>query len=191
MKKYFFIAAAATALLFSGCSSKNPQKQPVCNIDGANAPAWICNGGANMKNGIYAVGSAEKSPLGIAFQKDEAMAVARDRIARQISLKVKNMFKRYLSSTGVGDAQTAERVSTEVSKQVAYQTLRGSKLLKTWISPKGTVYVLVGISKDTLSQIIKNTANTTFKNDEALWQEFKAKKAQDELEMEIQKEFKQ
>ena len=188
MKKSL-VAAVGIILLFSGCGHKNIVKHvPKCEIEGTKAPEWVCNGGADMKGGIFAVGSAQKSPLGIGFQRREAIAAARDEIARQIEVRVKNMFKSYLSSTGAGNSQTAERVATSVSKQVAYQVLRGSKVVKTWISPEGTVFVLVGMSGD-IKDNIKKAIKTTFKNDEALWQEFKAKKAQDELDSAIEKEF--
>jgi hypothetical protein len=191
MKRIISIALVAGLGFFIGCSNKTPKKiQPACEIDGAKAPSWICDGGANMTGGIFAVGSAPKSPLGIGFQRSEAMAHARDELARELELKVKNMFKTYLSSTGVGDNQTAERVAQSVSKQISNKVLRGSRLLQTWISPKGTMYVLVGIrNNDELKKAIKQAAQTTFKNDEALWQEFKAKKAQEELDAAIEKEL--
>ena len=186
MNKSFLIGIVSIALLV-GCSSKKPQPiEEKCVIDGSKAPTWVCNGGSDLKGGVFAVGSAEKSPLGFNFQREEAMAAARDALAREIEVKVKNMFKTYLSSTGVKENQTAERVVTNVSKQISKQVLRNSKLLKTWISKNGTMYVLVGIDKNSL----KNNIKTTFKNDEALWQEFKAKKAQEELEYQIDKEFK-
>ncbi len=192
MKKKILLLSSSLVILFTGCGMSNqaaaPQA-PQCQIDGAQAPEWVCDGGATMEGGIFAVGSAEKSPMGIGFQRQEAVAQARDAIARQISLKVKNMFKSYMSSTGTGSDQTAERVATSVSKQLASQVLQGSKLLKTWISPKGTMFVLVGM-KGNIKQAVKEATKTTFKNDQALWQEFKAKKAQEELDAEIDKEFK-
>ena len=192
MKKLLFSSAIIATMLFTGCGSSNKSiipKAPQCQIDGTSAPVWVCNGGANMEGGVFAVGSAQKTPLGIGFQRQEAMAAARDALSRQISIKVKNMFKSYMSSTGVGNAQTAERVATSVSKQLAYQTLRNSKLLNTWISPKGTMFVLVGI-KGSIKNAVKQAVKTTLHNDQALWQEFKAKKAQEELDSEIDKEFK-
>ncbi len=192
MKKILFSSAIIATMIFTGCGSSNKSvtpKAPQCQMDGASAPIWVCNGGENMKGGIFAVASAQKSPLGISFQRQEAMAAARDEISRQINIKVKNMFKSYMSSTGTGNAQTAERVATSVSKQLSYQTLRNSKLLNTWISPKGTMFVLVGI-KGSIKNAVKQAAKTTLHNDEALWQEFKAKKAQEQLDSEIDKEFK-
>ena len=193
MKKLLVASSVGVLLLLSGCGGNNLVKEtPQCQIEGAKAPEWVCNGGANMEGGIFAVGSAQKSPLGIGFQRREAIAAARDEIARQIEVKVKNMFKSYLSSTGAGDSQTAERVATSVSKQVASQVLRGSKPIRTWVSPQGTLFVLVGMSgnpKEIIKENVKKAVKTTFKNDEALWQEFKAKKAQDELDAAIEKEF--
>ena len=191
MKKLLFSSAIIATMLFTGCAnSNNPSvpKAPSCQIEGANAYDWVCNGGSNMEGGVFAVGSAQKSPLGIGFQRQEAMAAARDALSRQMSVKVKNMFKTYMSSTGTGDAQTAERVATNVSKQLSKEVLQGSKLLNTWISPKGTMYVLVGMKN--IKQAVKQAAKTTLHNDQALWQEFKAKKAQENLDAEIDKEFK-
>jgi len=189
MKLKIALSILSALLLISGCSSKKPEPTFKCQIDGTQAPEWVCNGAANMKDGIYAVGSAPKSPLGFSFQREEAMAVARDEIARRLNLKVKNMLKRYYSSTGEANNQTAERVVTSVSKQLTKQTLTGSKIVKTWISPKGTMFVLAGMTNDDIKNSLKTAIRSTYKNDEALWQEFKAKKAQEELEYQIDKEF--
>jgi len=189
MKIKLALTALSALLLLSGCSSKKPEPTFKCQIDGTQAPDWVCNGAANMKDGIYGVGSAPKSPLGFSFQREEAMAVARDEIARKLNLKVKNLFKRYYSSTGAPNDQTAERVVTSVSKQLTKQTLKGSKLVKTWISPKGTMFVLMGMNNEDIKKSLKDAVRSTYKNDEALWQEFKAKKAQEELEYQIDKEF--
>jgi ribosomal protein S20 len=187
---------ATTALAFSlvglvGCSNNNQPNFEQCTIDGTQAPSWVCDGGATMEGGLFAVGSAEKNPLGISFQRQEAVAAARDALARQIGIKVKNMFKQFQATTGVGDAQTAEKATQNVSKQVASQTLAGSKVFKTWISPKtGTLYVLVGMpDPNAVKQAVKNAVKTTLHNDQALWQEFKAKKADAELEAAVDKEF--
>jgi len=190
MKKILATTALAFTLVgLTGCGNTQPDIEQ-CSIDGKQAPQWVCDGGATMEGGIFAVGSAEKSPLGISFQKTEAVAAARDALARQISVKVKNMFKQFQATTGIGDAQTAEKATQNVSKQVAAQTLAGSKVLKTWISPKGTMFVLVGMpDPNAVKQAVKQAVKTTLHNDQALWQEFKAKKADEELEAAVDKEF--
>ena len=190
MKKILATTALAFTLVgLTGCGNTQPDIEQ-CSIDGKQAPQWVCDGGATMEGGLFAVGSAEKSPLGVSFQKTEATAAARDALARQISVKVKNMFKQFQATTGIGDAQTAEKATQNVSKQVAAQTLAGSKVLKTWISPKGTMFVLVGMpDPNAVKQAVKQAVKTTLHNDQALWQEFKAKKADEELEAAVDKEF--
>jgi len=183
--------AIAGLLMLTGCGN-NPQPNikltNQCIIDGAKAPKWVCNNVDNNTT-IYASGSAEKSPLGFHFEQTEAMANARDRLSRRLSLKVENMLKKYYSSTGTGKAQTGERVVTDVSKQLSKNTINGSKLITTWVSPKGTVFVLIGIDRNAAINGVKSAVKTTFHNDKALWQEFKAKKAQEELDAQIDKEF--
>jgi len=192
MKKVLLSTTLAFGLLgLTGCMNKEPQPNVnQCSIDGVNAPTWVCDGGAMMEGGLFAVGSAEPSPLGMSFQITEATAAARDALARQIKIKVKNMFKQFQATTGIGDDQTAEKATQNVSKQVAQATLAGSKRMKTWRSPKGTLYVLVGMpDPKAVQQEVKKAVKTTLHNDQALWQEFKAKKADAELEAAVDKEF--
>jgi len=191
MKKVLATTALAFSLIgLTGCMNSQPDVE-ACMIDGTKAPSWVCDGGATMEGGLFAVGSAEPSPLGRSFQRTEATAAARDALAREIGVKVKNMFKQFQATTGIGDAQTAEKATQNVSKQVASQTLAGSKVMKVWISPtKGTMYVLVGMPDPAaVQQSVKNAVKTSLKNDQALWQKFLAQKADKELDAAVDKEF--
>ena len=194
MKIKNLLIGSATALLLTGaltgCANQAKPDVNACQMDGATAPQWVCNEGSNLEGGIAAVGSAQKNPLGRGFQTTEATAAARDSLTRQISVKVRNMFKQFQSTTGIGDEQTAEKATTNVSKQVASQTLSGSKIENKWVSPTGTMYVLVVLpDASTVKQAVKQAAKTTYKNNKALWQEFKAKKADQELDAAVDKEF--
>ncbi len=173
MKKILGLIGAGI-IFFSGCASKNEVNHQVCQIDGTNAPSWICNGG-EIKGMITGVGSAKPTPLGFSFQRTEAIAAARDNIAREISIRVKNVFKRFEESNGVGKNTLNERVIQNVSKQLSNEILRNSKLLKLWKSPNGTIYVLVGMPKE---EIVNN-----------LKTEIKANKEWKNLDKEIDKEF--
>jgi len=189
MKKLLTTTALAFSLMgIVGCSNQPDFEQ--CKIEGERAPTWVCDGGATMEGGLFAVGSAEKSPLGRSFQRQEATAQARDDLARQIGIKVKNMFKQFQATTGIGDAQTAEKATQNVSKQVASQTLAGSKVLKVWMSPSNTMYVLVGMpDPKTIQDNVRKAVKTSLHNEQALWQKFLAKKADKELDEAIDKEF--
>ena len=192
MKKILNSAILGFAIsgLMVGCGSPDLDFQQ-CKIENVKAPSWVCDGGATMEGGIFGVGSSEKSPLGISFQRTEATAAARDALARQLKVKVKNMFKQFQATTGVGDAQTADKATQNVSKQLASEVLSGSKVIKVWFSPSRTMYVLVDMpNTKEVAQQVKKAVKTSFRNDQALWQEFKAKKADEELEAAIDKEFK-
>lgn len=153
-----------------------------------NAPSWVLDGGGS-EGGMAAVGSAPIGNAGMNFAMTEALANGRDELARQMSVKVKNMVKNFAQTTGIGDSETVDKVSAQVSKQVTNQTLNGSRQKDSWISPSSTLYVLVGVDPEIVKESIKNSIQTSFKSDQALWQQFQAKKAYDELDNEIEKEF--
>jgi hypothetical protein len=185
------LAIGSISFLILGCSSKSPapsntpQVSGECIIQNTNAPTWVCTGG-NVKGYITAVGSAKPTPLGFSYQRSEAMAVARDEIAKQLQIKVKNMFKNYMATTGA-KTDSVEKATEYVSKQLAKQTLIGSKQLNMWIAPDKTMFVLVGVPLD--ANKAKQLIKTSLQNKEALWQKLQADKAQKELDESIEKEF--
>jgi ribosomal protein S20 len=145
------------------------------------------------EGGISGVGSAVVGAAGRSLAKIEAAANARDEIARTLNVRVKNMIKNFTETTGVGDAQTVDKVFTNVSKQISKVDLSGSVIKKTFFDRESNeLYVLVAVQPEVVAQAaeaMKQAAVTSFKNDQALWQKFQAKKGQEELEKEIDKEF--
>ena len=107
-------------------------------------------------------------------------------MARQIQVKVATMVKNFTQQTGVGDAQTVDKVVSSVSKQVTQQELVGVQRKDMWISPSGELWVLMSMSDQSVSAV-KNTVKSSFNNDNALHQQLQAKQAQDELDKEIEK----
>lgn len=185
--------STALAFTFSGCAqdpkpaTKSAQEQADfrCRIDSILAPEWAC-GNAGVEGAVTAVGSAPLSKLGQGFSRREAMANARSNLAQQIETLVKDKVTTFARSTGVGGDEVADKVSAQVSKQVAKVTLTGSKQMKYWQNPANSdIYVLVGVSENSLNKEIKDQVKTSYKNDNALWQQFQAKKALDDLEKEF------
>lgn len=180
-----------SVMVFTGCASSPKEatkvQEPSMANELANAPKWVLN--PSLEGGISAVGSAKVGKAGMQFARDEAMAHARDAIAQTTSLKVKNMMKNFTQTTGVGDAETVDKVSSQVSRQVASETIVGSKQKDTWISPSGEMYVLVVVDASVAKESVKNAVQTSLRNEQALWQQFQAKKANEELDKEIEKEF--
>ena len=190
MKKYYSVSIALAALLIflGGCSSTPDKVQsPEMQGEFANAPKWVMS--PQMEGGLAASGSSKMSKAGMSFTRTAAMANGRDELARIMNVKVKNMVKNFTQSTGIGDDETVERVVSNVSKQVTKQVLSGSRMKDSWISPSNELYVLVVLDPTAAADAVKQSVQTSYKNEKALWQQFQAKKAQEELDAEIDKEF--
>lgn len=187
-----WISLTAAALLMSGCGQ---QPVPNSNLGNSNnaqvnlefdgAPAWVLD--PTVEGALSSVGSAKIGPAGISFAITEATGNARDDLARQIKVNVSNMLKNFTQQTGVGDQAVVDKVVTNVSKQLAKQDLSGSKVTKKWVSKTGTLWVLVVVQDPAkVAQQVKETVKTSYQNDQALWQQFQAQKAQDELDASLQ-----
>jgi len=96
------------------------------------------------------------------------------------------MFKSFKAVTGNGQESTFDKSIEKVSKQISSQTLYGTKINKTWISKSGTFYVLMIIDTNSVERFLEKTFNSSFKNDNALYQRFLASKAHIELKKELE-----
>jgi len=194
MKKQLgtLILSTALALSFTACSDKEPEPVAAeeqadfrCRIDSQLAPEWAC-GNASMEGAITAVGSAPLSKIGQGFSRREALANARSNLVQQLQTLVKDKVETFARSTGVGGDEVADKVSTQVSKQVAKYSLQGSKQMKYWQNPGNSdIYVLVGIDEGEMNKEIKERVKSSYKNDDALWQQFQSKQALEGLEKEF------
>jgi len=187
--------ATVAAFTFAACGGKEAPAPTTnwdkCTIEGGTeAPPWVCM--PDIGGGISALGIAQKSPAGPGFQRQEAMANGRDALARQIAVKVKSMFKNFTQQTGVGSDAVVDKLSANVSKQISNQMLSGSKQAKYWVDAKtGDMYLLVVLDPNAAVAATKKTVKSSLRNEKALWQQFQAKKANAELDAEIEKEMGQ
>ncbi len=173
-------------VLLAACSKEEVKKAaPVADCvfpddPSTSAPGWICD---QPVEGIAvsAVGTAEKSKAGYSFMKNMAATDARVQLAQAMKVHVENMVKLYAETTGAADSETVDKVNTSVTKQITDESLVGSKIYKTRTSPKGNLYVLVGMDPAAVKTETVNALKTSMGNDRALWQQFKAQKGQDEL----------
>ena len=181
------------SIVFIGCSQKEVEKKKMleadfrCKQDGILAPKWTCNPVA--KGSIAAVGIAKMNAgFDKSLQRVEAMADGRDALASQITIKVSNLFKTYKGTTGGGDASTFDKATSFVSKQLASQTLNGSKAIDSWKnSVTNELYLLVVVSNEPIKEKMNNAIKTSFKNDQAMYQKFLASQANGELDKELEK----
>lgn len=189
MKKILISTAVVGALFITGCGKNEPKKeepQVYTDPELQGAPSWVMM--PFVEGSIAEVGSAKRNTGNdISFQRNEAMADARDNLAKQISTKVSNMFKSFKAATGSGADSTFDKSSESVSKQIASETLKGTVVKGTWISKTGTLYVLMAVDTKAVGAQMEESVKTSFGNDKALYQKFLASKAQGELDAELSK----
>lgn len=186
-KSALLLLIASGLLFFNGCGTTKDKKASPVKAELADAPKWVLH--PEFKGRLAAVGSAKMSKAGLQFTRTNALANGRDELARQMNLKVKNLVKNFTQSTGIGDDETVDKVTSNVSKQVVNETLVGSKQQDLWISPANELYILVVADPDAAAEAVKQSIQSSYKNDNALWQQFQSKKAHEDLDREIEKEF--
>lgn len=171
-----------------GNNVRQAEAVPDCVFPDTNiaAPGWVCDEPVPGLD-VQSVGVSEKSKAGVSFMKDMAAADARGRLAEQMRVRVQKMVKKYLGTTGVGDAETVDAAASSTVKTVTNEVLVGSKIYKSRTGPNGRMFVLLGLDPAAASKIVKTAANTSMNNDKALWQEFMAKKSFDEMAADIAK----
>lgn len=183
-----FVLIGVVAILSACSSSEKKQNTSVLtqvddcvfpNTD-VPAPVWVCDEPV-PELALSAVGISEPSKAGFSFMKDIAAADGRGRLAEQMQVQVQKMVKQYLGTTGVGETETVDAAASSTLKTITSQNLIGSKVYKTRTGPNGRLYVLVGIDETSQTRIVKAAVKTSMRNDEALWQQFKAKQSFDEM----------
>lgn len=193
MKKVMFSFMVLSLIMMMGCSSARPNTTPVQQQQQsmmANYPQWVLD--PSVEGGLGAVGIATIGKAGLQFSKTEAMANGRDALARIIEVKVKNMVKNFAEQTGVGDAQTLEKVSMQVSKQISSVTLKGSMQKSMFINEnRNEIYVWIVQDPDILKKEIveatEQAVKTSMRDDAAQYQQWKSENSQKELEYEVDK----
>ena len=182
------LVSLALMLVLTGCGKK------VKKIDNERfeeeyeyAPDWVLAEYSGEK--FSAVGSAHIGKGGIQFARTEALATARSELARQVSVKVRGLVNTFAQQTGIGDDQTMDTFSKQVSKLVTDETLSGSREKDTWISPSEDIYVLAVLETVEVKESVRRQVISGYQQDSARWQEFKAKNGNEELDAEIEKAF--
>jgi PBP1b-binding outer membrane lipoprotein LpoB len=188
IKRTALVALATLAI--TGCSDKKPEPKKEaynptfeCKQENVLAPRWTC---IPEVEGFYAgVGVAEKSAAGMAHMRRVALMNGRSDLAQQIQTQVKDKIEGFTRATGNGSAETVDKVTTAVTKQIAKVDLKGSKAVDMWQAPSGALYMLVTVPAENINAEVKKAVKSSFKNDNALWQQFQSKQALEQLDKEF------
>jgi len=197
MKKFIIMAAAALLTVGAASCSKTVNMEPValeemdpneCYFEGTDklAPAWTCGFPVEGYE-VTGVGVMRPTKAGSSFARQQAAMDARVNIATEMQAKVGAMVKNYAATTGVGDAETVDAVSSNTQRQITAEMLYGAKVLRFTKSPNGSTYALVTLDATMAAAAAKQAMQTSYKNDKAQWQRFLGEKSQAELEREMDK----
>ena len=171
MKKLSLFFPIITIILFTGCSLGIEDKcmHKRCYKEGEKAPLWICK--AKIDGMVVAVGSAETTPVGIGFQRQEAMMKVREKL----SAKIKNSVKQQLLEAGivVEDSAFVSVRSERPLESLLRNKVRG---LKEWVSRKGTIYFMGGISKGNYKLVVDQLIKKKLSRSRADYNKFYKKK---------------
>ena len=165
------------AILFlSNCTGGNPGS----GVDGPcdQFGKWWINQPL-AEDVIYGVGVAQKKSTQLA--RITAEKRARDQIAKQVGVKVKIIVRDFMDESGLGEAAQATEFSENVGESVANKTLEGSRVLCYKVIA-GETWCLVEYDIGKVRSATRAAAEAEARNDEALYNEFKARQGFDLLD---------
>ncbi|MFB0516224.1 MAG: LPP20 family lipoprotein [Candidatus Neomarinimicrobiota bacterium] len=166
-------------LILAGCAGKMESGTTEAR-ESRDMPAWLLEPPA-AEGMIYGVGQAKKQNPSLS--KKVAAQRARDEIAAAVKIKVESLVKDFMQESGIGERAGALEFTQAVSKGVTDATLTGAMIKETYIAKDGTYFVLVAYSLDEA----RRAAIESARQEEALWNEFKAEQGFDALERELEK----
>lgn len=163
-----------TGFLLVGCSGTKPATK-------RDVPDWYLNP-PKYEDRFVGVGDALRPQLSLT--KKVATARARDEVARAVSTIVKSKIADYMQASGIGLEASALEFNESVGKFLTEQSLGGSTIEKTEII-NGRIFVLVTYDLSEARMRAKETVRNEAKKREALYNEFKARQAFDDLDKEF------
>jgi len=189
MKLRRTLLTSMAVVIISGCNS-TPEKDTSSAI--SNLPNWVLN--PEVSDGIAATDCVKFSG-NLSVDKKLATASSRLALAQQIETRVEGLEKNYSSRVDSNEEKTVGTNFSSVSKQLTKQKLQGSRVIKSDIiniAGKDHFCVLTAIeplvTKSLFDDIIKQSNRSINPKDEKfLYQEFKAFKAEENLDKEIKK----
>lgn len=161
------------AFALAGCASSRG-----VNVD--DIPGFYLNP-PTAEDAIYGVGDAKMSSL--SMSRTMAFSRARDDVARQVEVAVKNAITDYAQEAGEGDNTQAVQFAETVSRQLVDVTLRGVKQVEAHVGKDGTVYAMVEYP---MSSFMSEAEAAFERNQASAFAEFKAAQALEQLNFELE-----
>ncbi|MDF1642950.1 MAG: hypothetical protein P1U80_02035 [Pseudomonadales bacterium] len=191
--KQLSIIVAASCLVLAGCSDKPTVPQQEIEPTKSPIPSWVLV--PVIEDGIAATDCVVSSG-NFSIDRKQAIANARVDLSQQIETKIKAMDKTYARKTDTNRGSSVGGTFESVSKQITQQSLNGARPIKADIvelDGKNHLCIMVALSPtftdELFSNIIKKSGVNLNSDDESVMkEEFKAYKAQQEMEAEFNKQ---
>ena len=192
MKKIALMMCAALVFFAVGCGKQTQTEElkvqvPAPAPEHMCIPEWEVNP-PNSADGFYASGQAKlKLP---ALTREAADTRAVKEVGRHVETKTSSMLKDFMQQSGADDDASVLQFVQSVSKTVSSQTVENARIVKRQFCPDGTIYSLAFYPADSYRKELKAEAKANAKLaaiKHNLYDEFKANKALEDLDKEIDK----
>lgn len=173
----YLASIAVLATLATGCMTNSTKiSYDGCTYNEApeySAPTWLCGQPVEGLE-IQAFGYSKKLGAGPGMMRDVAVAEARSELAAtfraHVSSRLDSLTRSELEGlTATGAEDSDEEASTSINERVqrnlATMDITGSRIHFIQNSPKGGMYVLVGLDEKAYEENIDRLMNTTFEED--------------------------
>lgn len=181
------VIGLAVIAVVAGCASK-PEV--------SSLPEWVSMPAKQAQVGALATTECVQDNAGMSILKSKATALARADIAKQIQTKVQSLDKVYQSLSENGGVSGSGSTFESVTKQVTDQMLQGAIPEKveyiTIREDERQLCVMVVLSPEKNKKIFDSLLQASDRqlspdNEALMYQEWRAKKAQEELESTLNK----
>lgn len=170
MKK-ILLGSVVVAAMIIGCANKDNalgeggkkiDKKALQALSIQGAPNWVLNAG---QGDMSAVGDAPIINGDLGFARTEALALARDELARQVGVEINSALGRAAKASTSSSTQNLETLSEQITKQSTSQLLSGTKQTDTWITKDGgRVFVLLKLSPENQAKLKANVKQSINKS---------------------------
>lgn len=190
--KVKLVTAVLAAGLVAGCASNQAPEQPKSN---SGLPAWVMMPSSVAGEGALASTECVPDNASMSILKAKSVALARAGLAQQIRVNVQAMDKTYQTLTENGDEAGSGSTFESVSKQVTEQMLNGAIPQRVdYLKGPGDKMLFCSMvvlapeqNRKIFEQIIDKSNRQLNPNNEALlYQEYRAKRAAEELEQSLE-----
>lgn len=192
----FKLLTVTAVLALAGCNQGGEKPAPAAAAPVApvsSLPIWVAAPETQVEEGAFASTECVVASDDFGMDKAEATANARAALAKQIDIRVQTLDKTYKERIKTENKTVSGSNFSTVSKQVANQSLKGSRVQKldyVTVNDKRQLCAMVELNPKKALELFKNAVgevksqgvNIPAQDEEVLYQEFKQKMAMKELE---------